>query len=126
MFIDIDKFKQVNDTLGHATGDCMLKILALKLKSSVRPSDILCRYGGEEFIIIISDISKERALAKAEQIRVDIQDMIFDCKQQSITISVGLSFGSRDDDINQVIEESDQALYIAKESGRNCVKVFTS
>ncbi|MEA2091829.1 MAG: GGDEF domain-containing protein [Campylobacterota bacterium] len=125
LFIDIDKFKQVNDTLGHVTGDCILKILALKLKSLTRSSDILCRYGGEEFIIIFSDISKESAMAKAEQMRVDIQDMIFDCKQQSITASIGLSFGGRDDDINQVIEEADQALYMAKESGRNCVKVST-
>ena len=124
VFIDIDKFKQVNDTLGHATGDCILKLLALKLKSLTRPDDILCRYGGEEFVIIFSDISKENALEKAEEIRTKVEDMVFDCEQKRITISIGLSSGSNDDDINAVMEESDKALYMAKEAGRNCVKVF--
>ncbi|PHS56606.1 MAG: GGDEF domain-containing protein [Sulfurimonas sp.] len=124
MFIDIDKFKKVNDSLGHATGDCILKILALKFKSLIRPNDILCRYGGEEFLIIFNNISKEDALEKAEQVRISISDNIFDCEQQSICISAGLSFGSKDDDINKVIQESDKALYMAKEAGRNCVKVF--
>lgn len=125
VFIDIDKFKEVNDKFGHMTGDCVLKSLALKLKSLTRKKDILCRYGGEEFVIIYSDISKEDSLEKAEGIRESVQNMLFKCKQANITVSVGLSFGSRDDDINRVMEESDQALYMAKNAGRNCVKVFT-
>ena len=126
VFIDIDNFKLVNDTLGHVTGDCILKILASKLKLLSRPKDILCRYGGEEFIIIFSDIPKEQALEKAEHIRSNIEGMLFDCEQQKITISVGLSIGTKENDINQSIEEADKALYMAKNAGRNCVKVFSS
>ena len=126
LFIDIDKFKQVNDTLGHMAGDCILKILASKLKSLTRSKDILCRYGGEEFVMILSDISKENALNKANLLRETIQDMLFDCEQKSITISVGLSFGSKNANINLVMLEADKALYVAKDAGRNCVKVFNA
>lgn len=124
LFIDIDRFKEVNDTLGHNTGDCILKCLAAHFRSLVRPKDILCRYGGEEFVFILTDISNNDALQKAQQIRTAVQDMHFKCKQESITVSVGISFGSRDDDINTIVEESDSALYMAKDAGRNCVKVF--
>jgi diguanylate cyclase (GGDEF)-like protein len=123
-FIDIDRFKDINDTLGHGTGDCILKCLALKLKSLTREKDILCRYGGEEFIIIYSDITKKATLEKMEHIRVIVQEMLFNCDHKSITISIGLSFGEKNDDINKIIQESDKALYFAKEAGRNCVKVF--
>ena len=126
LFIDIDKFKLVNDTLGHVTGDCILKILASKLKLLTRSKDILCRYGGEEFVMILSDISKENALDKANHLREAIQNMLFDCEQQSITISIGLSFGTINTDINQIMIEADKALYVAKDAGRNCVKVFNS
>jgi len=126
VFIDIDKFKLVNDSLGHAAGDCILKILALKLKSLTREKDLLCRYGGEEFVLIFTNISKEDALKRTEQIRASVQNMLFNCKQKTITISVGLSFGTKDDDINLILQEADKALFDAKDAGRNCVKVFTS
>lgn len=124
VFIDIDRFKLVNDTLGHLTGDCILKALALSLQSLIRPGDTLCRYGGEEFVIIFSDIFKQDALSKVEQIRNCIEKRSFDCKEQKITISAGISFGSRDNDINEVMEHSDKALYMAKDAGRNCIKVY--
>ena len=124
VFIDIDRFKLVNDTLGHSTGDCILKSLALSLQSVIRPGDTLCRYGGEEFVIIFCDIFKEDALSKVEQIRDSIERRSFDCKEQKITISAGISFGSKDNDINEVMEHSDKALYMAKDAGRNCVKVY--
>ncbi|WP_373001694.1 GGDEF domain-containing protein [Sulfurimonas sp.] len=124
VFIDIDRFKLVNDTLGHSTGDCILKSLALSLQSLIRPGDTLCRYGGEEFVIIFCDIFKQDALSKVEQIRDSIERRSFECKEQKITISAGISFGSRDDDINEVMEHSDRALYMAKDAGRNCVKVY--
>ncbi|MFT5835588.1 MAG: diguanylate cyclase (GGDEF)-like protein [Sulfurimonas sp.] len=126
VFIDIDRFKLVNDTLGHSTGDCILKNLAISLRSLIRPGDTLCRYGGEEFVIIFCDIIKEDALRKVEQIRESIQRKTFECKGQKVTISAGVSFGTRDDDISEVMECSDKALYMAKDAGRNCIKVFTS
>jgi len=126
LFIDIDNFKLVNDSLGHMAGDCILKTLALKLKSLTRPKDILCRYGGEEFIIIFNDIPKEKALEKAEETRVCVENMLFDCEQKSITISIGLNFGNNESNIDESIQEADKALYMAKNAGRNCVRVFNS
>ncbi|GEM_PF-2459362 len=125
IFIDIDNFKAVNDTHGHKVGDCVLKNIAAKLEASTRTKDILCRFGGEEFIIIYSGISKEDVLMKSKMMRIEIQNMQFACKQTNITVSMGLSFGNVGDDIHQVIEEADKALYIAKKSGKNRVEVFT-
>lgn len=124
VFIDIDRFKEVNDTLGHSTGDCILKSLAKEFKSSIGSGDILCRYGGEEFIIILNDILKDEALKKVDQIRINIQNTSFACKGENITISAGISFGSKSDDIREIMEHSDSALYMAKDAGRNCVRVF--
>jgi diguanylate cyclase (GGDEF)-like protein len=126
VFIDIDRFKKVNDELGHSAGDCILKRLAVNFKSSIRPDDLLCRYGGEEFIIIFTDILKQDVIKKVEHIRSNIENRIFECDKQKITISIGISFGKKNDDIYKVIEESDKALYMAKEAGRNCIKVFSS
>lgn len=123
-FIDIDKFKEINDTLGHEAGDCILKCLALRLKSLTRSTDILCRYGGEEFVIIYSDILKEDMLEKMEQIREEVQRYNFKCEHTNITVSIGVSFGNKGDEINRVMQESDKALYMAKSAGRNCVKLF--
>lgn len=123
-FIDIDRFKDVNDKLGHLVGDCILKCLANKLKSLTRETDILCRYGGEEFVIIYNQVLKKDIEQKIEKIREEIQDSTFKCDHTNVTISIGLSFGKKDDDINRVLKEADEALYIAKNSGRNCVSVF--
>lgn len=124
VFTDIDKFKEINDTMGHLTGDCILKCLAKSLKSLTRETDILCRYGGEEFLIIYDKISKNDIVQKAQKIRKDIQNSIFECEHHNITVSIGVSFGKKGDDINIIIKEADEALYIAKNSGRNCVRVF--
>lgn len=123
-FIDIDRFKDINDTSGHLTGDCILKHLANKLKSLTRSTDMLCRYGGEEFVIIYNDVSRDDIVQKVEKIREEVQNTIFTCEHRQITISIGVSFGQKGDDINVIINEADEALYIAKRSGRNYVKVF--
>lgn len=124
VFIDIDKFKDINDTLGHLVGDCILKSLAIRLKSLTSDADILCRYGGEEFVIICNDVSKKYIVQKVEKIREDIQNSTFECDYAKITISIGFSFGKKGDDINSVLNEADEALYKAKNSGRNCVSLF--
>jgi len=74
---------------------------------------------------IFSDIYKDDALSKVEQIRDSIQKRVFNCKEQKITISAGISFGSMNDDINLIMEYADKALYMAKNAGRNCVKVYS-
>jgi len=79
---------------------------------------------GAEFIIILSDILKDEVLRKVDQIRIDIQNTSFACKGENITISAGISFGTKSDDIREIMEHSDSALYMAKNAGRNCVRVF--
>ena len=124
LFIDIDDFKNVNDQYGHIVGDCVLKELGQKLQSLTRQEDLLCRYGGEEFLIIISDITKKFVMEKAEHIRISVDEMEFSCQKKKATISIGLSCGKRYDDINKVIEQADKALYRAKTSGKNCIEIF--
>lgn len=123
-FIDIDRFKDINDEMGHLVGDCILKCLANKLKSLTRGTDILCRYGGEEFVIIYNEVLRKDIEQKIEKIREEIQNTSFECDYTNVTISIGLSFGKKGDDINMILKEADEALYMAKNGGRNCVRVF--
>ncbi len=121
-FIDIDHFKKVNDTFGHDVGDKVLKQFANKIRTATRKNDILCRYGGEEFILIMKDISKNEAIHKMERIRAVIEKMPIDCdcELRNITASIGLSFG-KEELIKEIISLADKNLYKAKEKGRNQV-----
>lgn len=126
MMIDIDHFKGINDTLGHLFGDYVLIKFARILKSHFRKNDFLFRYGGEEFVVILPDISLEYALVSAEKLRKLIEQEIFrdENKSSFITISIGLSMLTQEDEsINSVIARADEALYRAKEHGRNKVEI---
>jgi len=124
--IDIDHFKRVNDTWGHAAGDVVLKHVAQTMKKQTRRIDIPARIGGEEFVIVLPDTSVENALALAERIRASVEATPADtgAQQISVTISIGLS-AIRPDDPNDhtALERADLALYEAKHSGRNRVKL---
>lgn len=124
LFIDIDDFKNVNDEYGHIVGDCVLKELGKMLQSITRSEDLLCRYGGEEFLIIISQISRDYVLEKAEHIRKNVDEIKLPCKKEKVTISLGMSCGKNYDNINMIIEQADKALYRAKTSGKNCIEIF--
>jgi len=120
IMIDIDHFKSVNDTHGHQTGDDVLRDVALALKSTLRGTDIICRYGGEEFCIILPLMDIEGAMIAAERFRRSIDSLKF--SNMKITISLGVSslrFGAMDS--NELVEQSDMALYASKRRGRNCV-----
>ncbi len=126
LMIDIDLFKAVNDTYGHLAGDKVIVRIANECKLRLRKSDIIGRYGGEEFLIILTDTDLEKALLVAEELRVMIEKMVVDYKDQRITvkISIGAASTSRHSEkmtVYDLINESDKALYIAKESGRNRV-----
>ncbi|OMH40138.1 hypothetical protein BLW93_06690 [Desulfurobacterium indicum] len=122
--IDIDYFKRINDTYGHEVGDLVLKFIVDKIRSLIRSSDILVRYGGEEFIIYLPHTTLKDALKLAERIRKGIEDMIIDTedgKKIRVTISLGVAERDLGETLEQVIKKADEALYRAKKHGRNRV-----
>lgn len=124
MVVDIDKFKDVNDTYGHDIGDLVLKSVAESLKDSVRSTDTLARWGGEEFIIMTPDTDRESAEIMANKIRKAIEALQFE-HNRPVTISIGISELHESDDFNTWFEKTDKALYMAKEQGRNRVVIHT-
>ncbi|GEM_PF-2271114 len=130
---DIDFFKRVNDTYGHATGDQVLQFVTAMFIENFRQSDIVCRFGGEEFIIMMPETSLDEAVQVAERIRSQIADSSI--HTANTTINVTLSFGvthleqstpngaDQDGLLDSLIQRADQALYAAKQSGRNRVYV---
>jgi diguanylate cyclase (GGDEF)-like protein len=126
---DIDKFKTFNDTYGHAVGDQVLVQVARVLKAALRPTDVLCRYGGEEFCILLPGVDALRAAVVAERIRFRVEAQagpgIRSIPGLRVTSSFGLSsleFGAPG--LKTLIDEADQALYAAKQTGRNKVVRF--
>ncbi len=124
IMIDIDHFKRINDTYGHEVGDLVLKSIVDKIRSLIRSSDILVRYGGEEFIIYLPHTTLKDALKLAERIRKGIEDMVIetgDGKKVKVTISLGVAEREPGETLEQVIKKADEALYRAKKQGRNRV-----
>ena len=128
MMLDVDFFKMVNDTYGHDTGDKVIVALAKVLKASVRESDLVIRYGGEEFLILLHNATDEGALQIAKKINFDFGQLSFDVGNGEIlkkTISIGMAkFPSDADSIWKCIKFADTALYEAKNTGRNKVVEF--
>jgi diguanylate cyclase (GGDEF)-like protein len=126
MILDIDHFKSINDTYGHATGDEVLKSFASIFRESLRNVDIVCRFGGEEFVAILPDTDTQLALEVAQRLRQNVEASILPVEgvELKYTVSIGLT-GLREQDtqINQLIHRADEALYVAKNSGRNRVVV---
>tara|TARA_R110002096_G_scaffold434673_1_gene657119 strand:- start:24211 stop:25962 length:1752 start_codon:yes stop_codon:yes gene_type:complete len=120
--IDIDKFKNVNDTYGHKAGDIVLRTVAEKCISKVRGSDFFCRYGGEEFALILPETDLSAAITVAESLRESIEACAFQYgdKTVAITISCGLAEFKGKDNLDTIFKRADKALYEAKNSGRNC------
>lgn len=123
MMLDIDHFKQVNDVYGHLVGDQVIQFVAEKLKESIRTSDLLVRYGGDEFIILIENITIERALKIAEKIRCEIYEAkpvdVERCSNLRVSVSVGVAIGANS--WMELLEKADRALFQAKEQGKNKV-----
>ncbi len=125
VMVDADHFKAVNDTYGHEIGNQALKHLADILRSEVRTTDIVCRYGGEEFAIIFPETHLNLAVKVADRIRVEIADspLQIDDGEVSLTASMGASVYMKTSvlDIEDFIDSCDKYLYEAKQSGRNCI-----
>jgi diguanylate cyclase (GGDEF)-like protein len=121
--LDLDNFKNINDTKGHLTGDMILKQVADFLKTSSREEDIICRYGGEEFIVILPEIKGDDALIYAERVRLDFKKKNEDLfKKYELTFSGGVSSFPYDGRTAvELVANADKALYMAKYSGKDCV-----
>ena len=123
MVIDIDHFKQVNDVYGHLMGDQVIQFVAEKLKENIRTSDLLVRYGGDEFIVLIENVGMERALKIAEKIRSEIYEAKpldnVRCPDLKVSISIGIAIGATS--WMALLEKADRALFQAKEQGKNKV-----
>ena len=123
--IDIDHFKKINDTYGRDSGDNILKSIAKILIDNTKGSDIVARFGGDEFCVVLKKISKEEAVKFFVNLRAKVAENEIVIKTQKIrvTISVGVSFGKGHCDIDEMLEACDSALYTAKENGRNRVEI---
>jgi len=123
VLVDIDDFKQVNDQFGHPVGDVLLQSFADVLRESVRETDIVARYGGEEFAVMLPNTERAGALRVAEKVRSSIEQMDFKVPDTDITISVTASIGVSiyQGNRRELFKAVDQALYVSKNKGKNCV-----
>jgi diguanylate cyclase (GGDEF)-like protein len=122
--LDVDHFKTINDRFGHAVGDQVLVRLASTINSAIRNEDLACRYGGEEFLLLIPRLDMEKTMAIADRVRKAVEEMAVDVQDEAvkITISAGVaSLQSTDGTLEALIERADHTLLKAKASGRNMV-----
>ncbi len=127
LLMDIDHFKNFNDTYGHTLGDTVLKIVAAVLKREIRTTDICARYGGEEFVVVLIKSTAEEAEALAERIRQAIEEAVIEHEGKNLTVTVSIGSATYPEDSQvkmDLIEKADQAMYYSKDSGRNQVSLF--
>ncbi|PJC85869.1 hypothetical protein CSW98_12490 [Vibrio sp. HA2012] len=120
LMVDVDFFKNINDTYGHLFGDEVLRCVAKSIENSIRSFDVVARYGGEEFIILLSHSDIKNGWEAAERIRENIEDLVFR-NTVKVTASIGISVNCAEDTVEDIIERTDKELYKAKNSGRNKV-----
>lgn len=118
IMFDIDHFKSVNDTYGHDVGDIVLTQLAAEVKKLLRTTDLFCRYGGEEFMVILPNDSMSEAMKSAQRMRANIEKLKID-PVEKVTISIGVVEFQEDDSVETMIKRVDNAMYQSKNSGRN-------
>jgi diguanylate cyclase (GGDEF)-like protein len=126
LFADLDHFKSINDRYGHAAGDAVLKQVTLRIRDALRFGDVLGRYGGEEFVIALSDSDVSQAHSIAERIRLNVaeQPVLFDNKAIPVTLSIGIAMVSNAAEaVDVALQRADAALSISKQAGRNRVHI---
>ncbi len=128
LFIDLDGFKQVNDTLGHGVGDDLLKKITWRVSQELRGSDTFSRFGGDEFVVVLPELgATERAENVVSRILLAIAEKVTLAEQEIfITASIGLTFYPQSEilDADQLLRQADQAMYVAKQKGRNRFQYF--
>lgn len=125
MMIDIDSFKKVNDTHGHLAGDCILREMAFVLKNSIRKIDVIARYGGDEFVIILPETGPDAAMVVSERVMRNVRQHHFNPKKEPLPLTVSIGLFSFEDtsslDRDRFIEKIDEAMFLAKSMGKNTV-----
>ena len=126
MMVDIDNFKKINDDYGHPFGDTVIKQIAHTLRTSLRPSDSIGRYGGDEFLVILENCPFERAAELGQRLLEHINQLDFSYDGKSICVSISIGFSATDKlevkSPAQLLDAADKSLYKAKKGGRNCAK----
>jgi len=127
LMLDIDHFKGFNDTYGHEAGNTLLRAASSFLQTQIRKEDIACRYGGEEFTIILPGTARETALQRAEVVRAGVKELHvqhFDQPLGAVTVSIGVAISpDHGTTVASLLERADAALYIAKRAGRDRVEL---
>ena len=126
LFIDIDNFKDINDTQGHQKGDLVLQEVALILKNTIRGTDLITRWGGEEFVIVLLNSSLQNSKNISEKLRTNIEksDILHKLISEKVTISIGLTMLQETDTLAKVISRADEAMYLSKNNGKNQLTVL--
>jgi diguanylate cyclase (GGDEF)-like protein len=128
MMLDADYLKQVNDRYGHDTGDKLIVSVSQVIKSSLRETDILARFGGDEFVIMLPDTSDTKAFDVAERIRIAVENTSINAAGNSVssTLSIGIAgYPVDSENIDEVTKKADKALYASKQTGRNVVTKYS-
>jgi len=129
IMFDLDHFKQVNDNFGHATGDKMLKLVIQAARAQLRDVDLIGRYGGEEFVIVLPVTKAQQAYLLAERIRTNVEALHVDTDTSpaTVTLSIGIAeiiHAPQDESVDELIHRADEAMYAAKQAGRNRTIIF--
>jgi diguanylate cyclase (GGDEF)-like protein/PAS domain S-box-containing protein len=125
LYMDIDHFKNINDTYGHDVGDAVLKTVADALVASVRPFDLIGRWGGEEFVGIMRNVDEEGLYLIGDRLRqlVEAASVVIDQKKISVTVSAGGVMAKTDDTVAELIKRADELMFKSKAAGRNCLTI---
>ena len=123
VLLDVDYFKKINDTYGHQVGDTVLRKVSEILQNNIRETDVIGRWGGEEFLIVTPDINVRQCFLLCEKLRKLVQSHIFEEMNSAVTISIGIAEFILNENIDNFIERADKAMYFSKEQGRNCTNI---
>lgn len=124
ILLDLDFFKKINDNYGHSVGDQVLRQFAELLKKESTDNELICRYGGEEFLVLVTHKNKQDVIAKAELVRQQTEQLVLHTLEQEpfhISVSQGISMLRKNESMKKAIQRADERLYMAKRKGRNCV-----
>ena len=127
LFIDLDDFKNVNDTLGHWAGDALLVQLTERLTQQLRRGDTAARLGGDEFAVLLDDLADDAIPVEIAQRIIDAlrAPIVIATSRLTLTASIGIAYGDSSADTDELLRNADIAMYAAKAEGKNCSRVFT-